>query len=241
MKNSLSEDNIGKRAEVESMFNSIAWRYDFLNHFLSFGTDFIWRRRAIKIISKHGTHNSILDIATGTGDLAIAAMKLNPEKVTGIDISENMLKIGREKILKKGLTEKIELLKGDSEHLDFIDNTFDISMVAFGVRNFSDPLKGLKEICRVTKHGGLMVVLEFSRPVSFPFRQLYSFYFLNVLPVFGRLFSKDKKAYRYLPDSVMKFPDNELFLRMVVDAGFLKEKQLKLSGGIASIYTGIKP
>lgn len=230
-----------KKANVESMFNSIAWRYDFLNHFLSFGTDYRWRRRAIRIISKHKIHSEILDIATGTGDLAIAAMRLNPKKVTGIDISEKMLEIGREKISGKGLNSKIELLKGDSEHLVFSDNYFDVSMVAFGVRNFSNPVKGLSEICRVTKPGGLLVVLEFSKPVSFPFKQFYIFYFMNILPFFGRLFSKDKSAYNYLPESVMKFPDNELFLKMVAEAGFVNEKQVKLTGGIASIYTGIKP
>jgi demethylmenaquinone methyltransferase/2-methoxy-6-polyprenyl-1,4-benzoquinol methylase len=241
MENIFSELNSGKRAKVESMFNSIAWRYDFLNHFLSFGTDYRWRRSAIRIISKHKIYSEILDIATGTGDLAIAAMKLNPVKITGIDISEKMLEIGREKISKKGLNDKIELLKGDSEHIAFSDNSFDVSMVAFGVRNFSDPLKGLSEIYRVTRPGGLLVVLEFSRPLSFPFRQLYSFYFLNILPLFGRLFSKDKNAYSYLPESVMKFPDNELFLKMVVESGFVNEQQVKLTGGIASIYTGIKP
>lgn len=240
MENKFSENKSDKRAKVEMMFNSIAGRYDFLNHFLSFGTDYRWRKKAVRIISGHKIHSEILDIATGTGDLAIAAMKLNPIKITGIDISEKMLEIGREKIAKKGLNDKIELLNGDSEHIAFNDNSFDVSMVAFGVRNFSDPLKGLSEIYRVTRPGGLLVVLEFSRPLSFPFRQLYSFYFLNILPLFGRLFSKDKNAYSYLPESVMKFPDNELFLKMVSEAGFVNEHQVKLTGGIASIYTGIK-
>jgi demethylmenaquinone methyltransferase / 2-methoxy-6-polyprenyl-1,4-benzoquinol methylase len=230
-----------KKTAVESMFNSIARRYDFLNHFLSFGTDYYWRKRAICIIAKHKNHREILDVATGTGDLAIAALKLNPVKVTGIDISEKMLEIGREKIIKKGLSEKIELLKGDSEHIDFNDNSFDVVMVAFGVRNFFDPLKGLSEINRVARHGGLLLVLEFSRPVSFPVRQLYNFYFLNILPFFGRLFSKNKTAYSYLPESVMKFPDNEVFMKMIIEAGFINGQQVKLSGGIASIYTAIKP
>ena len=230
-----------KRAEVESMFNSIAWRYDFLNHFLSLGTDYQWRKRAIRIISKHQKNPRILDVATGTGDLAIAALKIDPVKITGIDISEKMLDISRAKLIKRGLTEKIELFKGDSEHIDFNDNSFDVTMVAFGVRNFSDPLKGLSEMCRVTRPGGFLMVLEFSRPVSFPFRQLYNFYFLNILPLFGRLFSKDKRAYSYLPDSVMKFPDNESFMKIMVEAGFINEQQVKLTGGIVSIYTGIKP
>lgn len=230
-----------KRAAVESMFDSIAWRYDFLNHFLSFGTDYRWRKRAIGIISKHQEHPRILDVATGTGDLAIAALKIEPVKITGIDISEKMIEIGREKLKERGLTEKIELFKGDSEHIDFKDNSFDVTMVAFGVRNFSNPLKGLSEMYRVTRPGGFLMVLEFSKPVSFPFRQIYNFYFLNILPLFGRLFSKDKRAYSYLPESVMKFPDNESFLNIVVEAGFVKEQQVKLTGGIASIYTGIKP
>jgi demethylmenaquinone methyltransferase / 2-methoxy-6-polyprenyl-1,4-benzoquinol methylase len=230
-----------KQAAVESMFNSIAWRYDFLNHFLSFGTDHFWRKKAIRIISKYQTHPNILDVATGTGDLAIAALKIDPLKVTGIDISENMLEKGREKLLKRGLAGKIELMKGNSEHIDFKDNTFDVTMVAFGIRNFNDPQKGLSEMYRVTKHGGLLMVLEFSRPVSFPLRHLYNFYFLNILPVFGRLFSKDKGAYSYLPESVMRFPDNESFMNMVLEAGFINGRQVRLSEGIVSIYTGTKP
>jgi demethylmenaquinone methyltransferase/2-methoxy-6-polyprenyl-1,4-benzoquinol methylase len=230
-----------KKNRVEKMFNSIAWRYDFLNHFLSFGTDRFWRRRAIRIISKHTSHSLILDVATGTGDLAIASLKLNPVKVIGIDISEKMLDIGREKLKKKGLVGKIDLLKGDSEQIEFSDNSFDVAMVAFGVRNFSDPLKGLSEMCRITRKGGLIMVLEFSKPSSFPFKQFYNFYFLNILPLFGRLFSKDKSAYQYLPESVMAFPDNEAFMKLLGEAGFMGAKQVKLTGGIASIYTGTKP
>lgn len=231
---------VEKREAVETMFNSIAWRYDFLNHFLSFGIDRLWRKKAIKIISS--THNPryILDVATGTGDLAISALKLNPEKITGIDISEKMLDIGKEKINKLGISGKIELLQGDSENIKFGDSSFDVAMVAFGVRNFADPLAGLKEMNRVVKPGGMIMVLEFSKPASFPFRQIYNFYFLNILPFFGRLFSKDKNAYKYLPASVMKFPDNERFLSLLNDAGFRDTRQKKLSGGIASIYTGIK-
>lgn len=242
MKNkSGKEQKLDKRAVVESMFDTIAWRYDFLNHFLSFGIDRWWRKKAIKIISEHNIHQIILDVATGTGDLAIAALKIDTLKITGIDISEKMLGIGMEKIRKKGLEGKIELLKGDSENIAFDDNSFDVSMVAFGVRNFSDPLKGLAEMNRVTRRGGLLMVLEFSKPVSFPFRQLYNFYFLNILPFFGRLFSKDKKAYSYLPESVMKFPDNEAFMNIITRAGFINTKQVKLTGGIATIYTGVKP
>ena len=230
-----------KKEAVESMFNSIAWRYDFLNHFLSFGTDRLWRKKAIRTIALTHKPQYILDVATGTGDLAIAAIRLNPIKITGIDISEGMLEIGREKISRLGLSEKIELLKGDSENIGFNNDTFDVAMVAFGVRNFGDPLGGLKEMNRVTRSGGMIMVLEFSRPVTFPFRQIYNFYFLNILPFFGRIFSKDSKAYRYLPESVMKFPDNEHFLGLLNEAGFREARQRKLSGGIASIYTAIKP
>jgi len=240
MENISSEKDNGKRIAVESMFDAIAGRYDFLNHFLSLGIDRLWRKKAVRIIGKTLTPSTILDVATGTGDLAIAALKLGPVKITGIDISEKMLEIGREKIRRKGLNDKIELLSGDSENILFADNSYDAGMVAFGVRNFSDPLKGLSEMRRVIKKGGMIMVLEFSRPIVFPFRQVYNFYFLNILPFFGRLVSKDKKAYRYLPESVMKFPDNEAFLDLLRKAGFENVKQQKLTGGVASIYTGIK-
>ena len=233
----LKED---KKAAVESMFDSIAWRYDFLNHFLSFGIDRLWRRRAIRIISKFCKNPHILDVATGTGDLAIAAMKLNPSKITGIDISQKMLEIGKEKIDRKGFSGKIELIPGDSENIPFGDNVFDVAMVAFGVRNFSDPLKGLSEMKRVIRNEGMIMVLEFSKPSGFPFRPVYNFYFRNILPFFGKLFSKDKAAYSYLPDSVMKFPDNDEFLKLLALAGFSEIRQIKLTGGVASIYTGIK-
>ena len=229
-----------KKAAVESMFDSIAWRYDFLNHFLSFNFDRLWRRRAIKIISKSYKSPNILDVATGTGDLAIAAMKLNPSKISGIDSSRKMLEIGREKVGKKGFSGKIDLIPGDSEKIPFGDNHFDVAMVAFGVRNFVDPLKGLSEMRRVIRTGGMIMVLEFSKPSGFPIKLLYNFYFRNILPLFGRLFSKDKDAYRYLPDSVMKFPDNEEFLKLLIHAGCSDTHQVKLTGGIASIYTGIK-
>lgn len=229
-----------KKAVVGAMFDSIAWRYDFLNHFLSLGIDRSWRKKAIKIISGSATNPRILDVATGTGDLAIAALKLNPIKITGIDISQNMLEIGREKISKKEFSEKIELISGDSENIAFPDNSFDVSMVAFGVRNFSDPLKGLTEMRRVLLPGGMIMVLEFSKPATFPFRQIYNFYFINILPLFGRLFSKNKEAYRYLPDTVMKFPDNEDFIKLMSLAGFTGINQKKLTFGVASIYTGIK-
>lgn len=232
--------NEEKKIMVESMFDSIAWRYDFLNHFLSFGIDRIWRRRAIRIISKNYRTPVILDVATGTGDLAIAAMKINPVKITGIDISQNMLEIGREKIRKKGLSGKIELIQGDSENIPLGDDNYDVAMVAFGVRNFSDPLKGLSEMKRVIRKDGMILVLEFSKPSGFLFRSVFNFYFRKILPFVGKLFSKDKAAYSYLPDSVNKFPDNEAFLQLLARAGFSDTRQVKLTGGVASIYTGLK-
>ena len=230
----------GKKALVESMFNSIAWRYDFLNHFLSFGIDKLWRRRAVRIISGAYKNPYIVDVATGTGDLAIAAMKLNPKGIAGIDISDNMLEIGKKKVEMRGFSGKIDMILADSEMIPFNDRVFDVAMVAFGVRNFADPLKGLSEMNRVIRTGGMILVLEFSKPTGFPFRNIYSFYFRNILPFFGKIFSKDKNAYTYLPDSVMKFPDNEEFLKLLKISGFSVTKQVKLTGGIVSIYTGIK-
>ena len=230
----------GKKVIVESMFDSIAWRYDFLNHFLSFNFDRLWRKRAIKTISKYYKSPYILDVATGTGDLAIEAMKLHPSKISGIDISAKMLELGIEKVKTRGYLQTIDLISGDSESIPFDDNSFDVAMVAFGVRNFSDPLKGLSEMRRVIRKGGMIMVLEFSKPSRFPIKPLYNFYFRKILPLFGRLFSKDKNAYRYLPDSVMKFPDNEEFLKLLIKAGCSDTNQIKLTGGVASIYTGFK-
>ena len=232
--------NKDKRESVESMFDSIAWRYDFLNHLLSFGIDHLWRRRAVRIISRSFKNPHILDVATGTGDLAIAAMKLDPVSISGIDISAGMLEIGRKKIEKKGYSGRILLQRADSENIPFGDDIFDVAMVAFGVRNFADPLTGLTEMRRVIRNRGLILGLEFSKPASFPFRHVFNFYFMNILPFFGRLFSKDKSAYKYLPDSVSQFPDNEDFLQLLREAGFSDTCQVKLTGGVASIYTGIK-
>jgi demethylmenaquinone methyltransferase/2-methoxy-6-polyprenyl-1,4-benzoquinol methylase len=231
---------LDKKATVSSMFDNIAFRYDFLNHFLSFGIDRCWRRKAVKIISETHKNPEILDVATGTGDLAIAALKLNPAKITGIDISHKMLEKGKEKIIKKGYSDRIELLNGDSEDIPFNENSFDVAMVAFGVRNFADPLKGLSEMRRVIRDGGLVMILEFSKPSKFPFRQIYNFYFMRILPLIGSLFSKNRNAYTYLPESVMKFPDNEQFIDLMERAGFSNVRQKRMTGGVASIYTGFK-
>ena len=238
--NTSSTQNEKNRNDVELMFNSIARRYDFLNRFLSFGTDRFWRKRAVKIIARQYKNPYILDVATGTADLAIAAVKRADAKVTGIDISEKMLAIGKEKVAKKRLSGSINLIKANSENISFPDENFDVAMVAFGVRNFSDPAKGLSEMHRVLRNSGMIVVLEFSKPQGFLFSRLYNFYFRRALPLIGRLFSGEKEAYNYLPDSVSKFPHNEAFLKMLSEAGFFETRQIKLTGGIASIYTGIK-
>lgn len=222
------------------MFDSIAWRYDFLNHFLSFGTDFLWRKKAVNEIRRRISPRLILDVATGTCDLAIASLRLNPEKVTGVDISQRMLEEGRKKIYRKGLQNKIELSLADSEELPFGDGSFDVAMVAFGVRNFENPAKGVGEMHRVLKPGGVIMVLEFSSPAKFPFSAIYRFYFHRVLPFFGRLFSKDRSAYNYLPESVRNFPVGEEFMSLLRDKGFVSLRSRMLTGGVATIYTGNK-
>ena len=212
-------ENSGKKEQMAKMFNNISHRYDFLNHFLSLGIDKLWRKSAIRLLKPLHPQN-ILDVATGTGDFAIQALTLNPEKITGIDISEGMLNMGRKKIEKLKLSHKIELLKGDSENLQFGENTFDAVTVGFGVRNFEDLEKGLGEIHRVLKPESLLVVLEFSRPRTFPMRHLYNFYFKNILPGLGRLISNDKSAYTYLPESVEAFPDGTDFEDILKKVGF---------------------
>jgi len=229
----------GKKEQVATMFNNIAKKYDFLNHFLSVGIDKIWRKKTIAKL-KDKNPKVILDIATGTADLAINALKLNPEKVIGIDISEGMLEIGKKKLKKKNLEDKIQLFLGDSENINFKDNYFDAVIVAFGVRNFENLQKGLSEIYRVLKPNSKFVVLEFSKPTKFPIKQLYNFYFKNILPVIGKIFSKDNSAYTYLPESVNAFPEGNLFLKKMKDTGFHTLKLQKLFFGVASIYTGIK-
>ncbi|KAA5549531.1 bifunctional demethylmenaquinone methyltransferase/2-methoxy-6-polyprenyl-1,4-benzoquinol methylase UbiE [Adhaeribacter rhizoryzae] len=232
-------DQTGKKSQVAQMFNSIAGKYDFLNHFLSAGIDIYWRKQAVKIMGQNQP-TLLLDIATGTGDFAIEALSLNPQKIVGIDISEGMLAVGQEKIKKKSLTDKIELQLGDSENLAFADNTFDGTMAAFGVRNFENLHKGLSEMYRVLKPGGRIVVLEFSKPRSFPFKQVYNFYFKNILPVFGKIISKDQAAYTYLPESVQAFPDGQEFINILKQVGFKNTQWHSLTFGISSIYTGLK-
>jgi demethylmenaquinone methyltransferase / 2-methoxy-6-polyprenyl-1,4-benzoquinol methylase len=230
---------IAQKEQVTQMFNNIAPRYDLLNHLLSAGIDISWRKKVISIVGRH-PHRKILDLATGTGDLAIEAAKLQPEKIVAADISTEMLKYQHKKLLRKNLTALIELVNADAENLPFDDNTFDVAMVAFGVRNFEDLEKGLSEIRRVLKNGGLIVVLEFSKPERFPVKQLYNFYFRNILPGIGRLISKNNSAYTYLPDSVGHFPSGKDFTSFLEKTGFSETTIKPVTMGIASIYTGKK-
>ena len=229
-----------KRGQVSRMFNTIAPYYDFLNHLLSGGIDIIWRRKAIDYL-KESDPKVIMDMATGTGDLAItAANRLNPEKIVGVDISVNMLDIGRKKIAKKGISDIITMQEGSAENLPFPDNTFDAITVAFGVRNFENLNKGLQEMNRVLKTGGTLVVLEFSQPKVFPFKQVFNFYFKYILPLIGRITSKDPKAYKYLYDSVQAFPSGSDFVNYLNNNGYKSNKWIPLTLGICSIYIGKK-
>jgi len=233
------EDRSGKKEQVARMFDSISGNYDFLNHFLSLGIDIRWRKKAVKLLAP-GKPKLILDVATGTGDFAVETLKLNPDKVIGIDISEGMLQVGRKKMKDRGYDSIIELLSGDSENLPFEENKFDAVVVAFGVRNFENMEKGLAEMYRVLKPGGRMVVLEFSKPKMFPFKQLYNFYFNFILPKIGKLISRDPAAYTYLPESVQAFPDGDSFVGILNRIGFKDTLCKPLTLGISSLYTGIK-
>jgi demethylmenaquinone methyltransferase/2-methoxy-6-polyprenyl-1,4-benzoquinol methylase len=233
------EEKSAKKEQVARMFDNISPNYDFLNHFLSLGIDRGWRRKAISLL-KSVHPKEMLDVATGTGDFALAALKLNPDKITGVDISEGMLEIGRKKIKARGLNDRIVLLTGDSENLPFAENKFDAVTVAFGVRNFENLEKGLSEIFRVMKPGATLVVLEFSKPARFPFKQFYNFYFKAILPLIGRIVSKDKSAYTYLPESVQAFPDGKRFEGILIKVGFKNTTCTSLTFGISSIYTGQK-
>lgn len=221
------------------MFDNISHRYDFLNHFLSLGIDKRWRRKAVKLL-KPSAPKVILDVATGTGDFALQSLDLNPDKVIGVDISAGMLDVGRKKMLSKGVDHVVEMIQADSENLPFEQNKFDAVTVAFGVRNFENLVKGLSEIFRVMRPGATLVVLEFSRPKRFPFKQVYNFYFKAILPKLGRWISRDKAAYDYLPESVEAFPDGQDFLQILKDIGFNQVACKPLTFGISSIYTARK-
>ncbi|WP_017733177.1 bifunctional demethylmenaquinone methyltransferase/2-methoxy-6-polyprenyl-1,4-benzoquinol methylase UbiE [Nafulsella turpanensis] len=229
----------GKKEQVAHMFNNISKKYDLLNHLLSLGIDIIWRKKAIALLKKDQP-KYLLDIATGTGDFAIEALSLRPDKVVGVDISEGMLAVGKEKIKRKGLQDVIELQQGDSENLQFGDDSFDAVIVSFGVRNFENLEAGLAEMLRVLRPGGRVVIIEFSKPRRFPFKQLYNFYFQTILPKIGKLISKDRSAYTYLPESVQEFPDGDRFLNILSDLGYKQTRCKPLTFGISSIYTAIK-
>jgi demethylmenaquinone methyltransferase/2-methoxy-6-polyprenyl-1,4-benzoquinol methylase len=233
------DSSAGKKEQIATMFDRIAPKYDFLNHILSFGIDKIWRRKAIRLISVESPE-TILDVATGTGDFAIAALKSGAKKITGIDISKEMVAAGCAKVNKLGLHGSIELITGDSEKIQFADQSFDVATVAFGVRNFENLGKGLDELFRVLKKGGMLCVLEFSKPRNPVVRFFYNFYSNKVMPGIGRVVSGDPAAYTYLPESVEGFPDGEKFITFMKNSGFNQVREYRLTFGIATIYIGRK-
>lgn len=235
------QKDAAKKEQVAEMFDNIAHSYDFLNHFFSLGIDVLWRKKALRIL-KEEKPKTILDVATGTGDFALEAirMDLEPEQIVGVDISNGMLDIGREKIKKKGLEKVIQMRQADSENLPFEENSFDAYTVAFGVRNFENLQAGLKDMQRVLKPGGMGVILEFSKPRKFPMKQLFGFYFKFIMPTIGKLVSKDSRAYTYLPESVDAFPEGEDFLQIMRECGYRDVERKPLTGGIATIYLGKK-
>ena len=225
---------------IAAMFDRISPKYDALNHLLSLNIDKVWRRKTAKAVAK-SQPKTILDLATGTADLAIALAKCNPQAhIIGMDISEKMLEIGKEKVSKKGLANQIELRLGDAATLPFESNTFDAVSVAFGIRNFENLEHGLSEIQRVLKPNGRAVILEFSMPERFPIKQLYALYFKHLLPAIGKAVSKDGNAYSYLPLSVEQFPKPKVFLRMLAEKGLENGMAKPLSFGIATLYTSTK-
>ena len=225
---------------IATMFDRISSKYDALNHLLSLNIDKVWRRKAAKEVAKHQPA-TILDLATGTADLAIALAKRNPQAhIVGMDISEKMLEIGKKKVAKQKMDPQIELRVGDAASLPFVDNTFDTVTVAFGVRNFEDLDKGLSEIHRVLKPNGQAVILEFSMPERFPVKQLYRFYFKRLLPFIGRIVSKEKSAYSYLPASVEHFPKPNIFVEMLAQKRLSNGQAKPLTFGIATLYTAAK-
>jgi demethylmenaquinone methyltransferase / 2-methoxy-6-polyprenyl-1,4-benzoquinol methylase len=221
------------------MFDDIAGSYDFLNHLLSLNVDKSWRRKAIRSLSE--VHpKQILDMASGTGDLAITALSLDPDHITGVDVSTGMLEVGRKKIVKMGMEDRISFVEASCENLPFPESSFDAAMVAFGVRNFTDPDRGLRELFRVLRPGGKLVILEFSLPENKGIRALYRIYFHWILPLIGKIFSRDMEAYRYLPESVEAFHKGDAFVSMLDRAGFNEPTYQPLTNGICGLYTGMK-
>ncbi|AUS06005.1 bifunctional demethylmenaquinone methyltransferase/2-methoxy-6-polyprenyl-1,4-benzoquinol methylase UbiE [Pseudotamlana carrageenivorans] len=230
---------LGKKEQVTKMFDNISSDYDGLNRVISFGIDIKWRQKVVKIV-KNSNPDSILDIATGTGDLAINLAETDATKIVGLDISSGMLEIGKEKVKKKGLESKIEMVLGDSENLPFKNDTFDAITVAFGVRNFETLENGLKEIYRVLKPNGTFVILETSVPTKTPFKQGYRLYTKNILPLIGKIFSKDRSAYKYLSESASVFPHGEALNNILRKIGFINVEDFPQTLGVATIYKSSK-
>jgi len=228
-----------KKEEVATMFNNISKRYDFLNHFLSLGIDRIWRKKAVNML-RDLKPQRILDLASGTGDFAIASLKLHPKEIIGMDISEGMLAVGKEKMKNKGVENIISMRLGDSENLPFEDNYFDALTVGFGVRNYENLSKGLTEMLRVVRPGGKIIILEFSKPKKFPVKHYFTFHSKYIIPFFGKYISKDEKAYAYLPESVQAFPEGVDFMNILTSHGYKNVSENLVSGGIATIYCGVK-
>ena len=233
------DSELGKKEQVAQMFDTISGNYDGLNRVISFGIDIKWRKKVLKLVSDKNP-KTVLDIATGTGDLAILMTNTSAEKIIGLDISAGMLEVGRSKIKSKNLSDKIEMILADSENMPFEDNTFDAITVAFGVRNFENLEKGLAEILRVLKPNGIFVILETSVPDKTPYKQGYTFYSKNILPLIGKLFSKDDSAYQYLSESASVFPYGEALNNILRKIGFIEVKAMPQTFGVATIYSASK-
>ena len=233
------DSELGKKEQVKQMFDNVSSNYDTLNRILTFGIDVKWRKKVVKMVMDSGA-KKVLDIATGTGDLAILFGKQDTEEVVGLDLSPGMLEVGKQKVFEEKLDKKVKMVLGDSEKLDYEDGYFDGATVAFGVRNFEDLAQGLKEIHRVLKPGGCLVVLETSQPEGFGVKQLFQFYSKYIIPNIGKLLSKDKKAYNYLPESAAAFPYGEAFNNILLKTGFNTSKVYPQTFGAATIYHAIK-
>lgn len=231
-----------KREQVAHMFDQIAPKYDFLNHFFSLGIDVLWRKKAVRMLRREQPKR-VMDMATGTADFALETRRMLGAgvHVTGVDISPGMLEVGRKKVARQMWTDSITLVEGDSVSLPYADGAFDAYTVAFGVRNFEDLSGGLREMARVLKPGGLGIILEFSRPRKFPMKQLFGFYFKRIMPTVGRWVSRDSQAYTYLPESVAIFPEGDAFLEILRKNGYEEVQATPLTGGIATIYRARKP
>ena len=233
------DSELGKKEQVAQMFDAISGNYDGLNRVISFGIDIKWRKKVLKLVSDKNP-KTVLDIATGTGDLAILMTNTSAEKIIGLDISAGMLEVGRNKIKSKKLSDKIEMILADSENMPFEDNSFDAITVAFGVRNFENLEKGLAEILRVLKPNGIFVILETSVPDKTPYKQGYTFYSKNILPLIGKLFSKDNSAYQYLSESASVFPYGEALNNILRKIGFIEVTAIPQTFGVATIYSASK-